>query len=177
MLPIHDIEDSLSLWIKERPALEARYGSPHREQLDQDLRTATFLTRRDETEEEPAGFHFAHTSLQEYFLAEYLLAAAREDRAELWQMQIPAKRRSISSARCWRWSATSGRFTICRHGRRDRNAPSTNSCSPMSRAPAARTRRRLSLRGLNLSGGDYERHRFADLDLAGAQFRGARRRG
>ncbi len=173
-LPIQDIEDSLSLWIKERPALEARYGTPHREQLDQDLRTATFLTRQDETEDEPDGFRFAHTSLQEYFLAEFLLAAARDDRAELWQMRVPSRetldflgqmlaleRDARALQNMSSWAAAPRRAVnelLLAYAERVRGAD----------APAP------SLRGLDLSGGDYERRRFAGLDLAGAQFRGAR---
>ena len=47
------------------------------EKLEEDFRTATFILRPD-TEE--TNFRFAHTSMQEYFVAEWLFAAAsRED--------------------------------------------------------------------------------------------------
>jgi len=173
-LPVEQIEDWLHLWLQERPALAARYARLHPEQLEEDLRTATFLSRQDETEEAPAGFRFAHTSLQEYFLAEYLLAAARDDRAELWRMRVPSREtldflgqmlalerdgRALGHISSWApgpWREVNELLLAYAERARASDAP----------AP--------SLRGLNLSGGDYERRRFADLDLAGAQFHGAR---
>lgn len=53
------------------------------------MRTATFLARRDEGEK--SAFRFAHTSLQEFFLATYLLAAVRENRPGRWAMRAPSR--------------------------------------------------------------------------------------
>ncbi|MFZ5635485.1 MAG: pentapeptide repeat-containing protein, partial [Pseudomonadota bacterium] len=66
--------------------------------LEEDLRTATFVVRQDaeagqrEGDDDPApeGFRFAHTSMQEYFLAVYLADAVCENRPEDWAMAIPS---------------------------------------------------------------------------------------
>ena len=54
--------------------------------LKKDLRTATFLVgggKRD--------FRFAHTSLQEFFLAAFLLRALRDDQPEQWDLPKPSR--------------------------------------------------------------------------------------
>lgn len=48
--------------------MQSAYGNINRETLKKDLRTATFIIREHEKE-----FCFAHTSLQEYFLARYII--------------------------------------------------------------------------------------------------------
>ena len=62
------VEDWLDRFIAARPEWESVYRGKDREILKEDLRTATFIVRPDEKK-----FRFAHTSLQEYFLAGYLL--------------------------------------------------------------------------------------------------------
>ena len=62
------IEDWFHSWLDDQPALRVRYKSLHPEQLEEDLRTATFLSRRDG--DTGSEFQFAHTSLQEFFLAD-----------------------------------------------------------------------------------------------------------
>ena len=68
------IRDELSLYPKN-PEL-----------LKEDLRTATFLVRQGENQ-----FRFAHSSLQEHFLAAYLKRALDEVQTERWQMAIPSR--------------------------------------------------------------------------------------
>ncbi|MCC7219501.1 MAG: pentapeptide repeat-containing protein, partial [Candidatus Contendobacter sp.] len=62
------VENWLDRFIAARPEWESVYRGTNREILKEDLRTATFIVRPDEKK-----FRFAHTSLQEYFLAGYLL--------------------------------------------------------------------------------------------------------
>ncbi len=88
LLPIERLEDWLHGWLADAPELRARYARLHPEQLEEDLRTATFLIRDDGA---GGGFRFAHTSLLEYFLAEYLLAALRADRPADWTLPIPSR--------------------------------------------------------------------------------------
>ena len=173
-LPATKLHKWLHLWLRESPERSAQYERVHHQTLEEDLRTATFLTRQDETEDEPGGFRFAHTSLQEYFLAEYLLAAAREDRAPLWQMPIPSRETLDFLGQM---------LALERDGRALQNMSSwapgpRRVVNELMLAYVERARGgdtpSPSLRGLNLSGGDYERHGFADLDLAGARFQGAR---
>ncbi len=86
-LSINEIENWFHLWIKDQPALAARYQKIGAEQLEEDLRTATFLSRRDGEEN---TFQFAHTSLQEFFLADFLLSAVSQDLPELWDIPVPS---------------------------------------------------------------------------------------
>ncbi|MDR1806886.1 MAG: tripartite tricarboxylate transporter permease, partial [Propionibacteriaceae bacterium] len=58
--------------------------------LNEALRNATFLSRVDKTANDGA-FRFAHTSLQEFFLSEYLLRALRDDAPERWAMRVPSR--------------------------------------------------------------------------------------
>ncbi|QIS14811.1 NACHT and WD40 repeat domain-containing protein [Nocardia arthritidis] len=64
-----DIEQWLVEFIKERRELAVHYGD-ETSIWKEDLRTATFLVRRGDDR-----FGFAHTSLREYFVAQYLLRA------------------------------------------------------------------------------------------------------
>ena len=66
-----------------------RYHAINVEQLEEDLRTATFLVRHDDGER--SVFRFAHTSLAEFFLADFLFRAAAENRSEDWAMPVPSR--------------------------------------------------------------------------------------
>ncbi len=57
------------------------------ELLAEDFRTATMVLRPDSSAE---NFRFAHTSLQEYFLARYLYRALAEGQPERWAMPLPS---------------------------------------------------------------------------------------
>ncbi|MGH8058204.1 MAG: pentapeptide repeat-containing protein, partial [Candidatus Entotheonellia bacterium] len=67
--------------------LRTRYEKAAPELLEEDFRTATFVLRPDDSQE---SFRFAHTSLQEYFLARYLLRALVENEPEKWEMPVPS---------------------------------------------------------------------------------------
>ena len=87
LLPVERIEDWFFGWLERRQELRSRYARLNSDQLEEDLRTATFLVRDDQG---GGGFRFAHTSLLEYFLAEYLLGAIRDDAPERWAMPRPS---------------------------------------------------------------------------------------
>ncbi len=87
LLPANRIEPWLHAWLDAEPDLRLRYQRLHPDQLEEDLRTATFLVRDDNA---GGSFRFAHTSLLEYFLAEYLLDAIRADAPERWVMPAPS---------------------------------------------------------------------------------------
>lgn len=78
-------------WLDKRLAtddvLRTRYDKIAPEILEEDFRTATFVLRPDHSERH---FRFAHTSLQEYFLARYLLRALAEQQPESWVMFLPS---------------------------------------------------------------------------------------
>lgn len=82
--------ERLSQWLKETvlkdSVLTALYGSAftdakRRDELLQDFRTATFIARWDGD-----TFRFAHTSLQEYFLAVHLISALEEAQLDEWNL-------------------------------------------------------------------------------------------
>ena len=79
------LEDWLDDFLHQSPALAAAYANKDRSLLKEDLRTATFVLRPD-TEE--SRFRFAHTSLQEYFLACHLARALKEKADAQWDMPM-----------------------------------------------------------------------------------------
>ena len=90
--PARDVETIFRRWIRGDEDLSDIYPSTltksDKDKLNEDLRTATFLARQDD--ERGSTFGFAHTSLQEYFLAHYLLdAIQRKDRSR-WAMRTPS---------------------------------------------------------------------------------------
>jgi uncharacterized protein YjbI with pentapeptide repeats len=78
-------------WLGKRWAqdevLRTRYAGTTPEILEEDFRTATFVLRPDNS---PESFRFAHTSLQEYFLARYLLRTLVDNAPEKWEMPFPS---------------------------------------------------------------------------------------
>jgi WD40 repeat protein/nucleoside phosphorylase/uncharacterized protein YjbI with pentapeptide repeats len=77
-------------WLVQNPDIGRRYARVSADQLEEDLRNSTFLVRRDGRSEADSGFRFAHTSLQEFFLAQYLADAAQADRPDDWAMSVPS---------------------------------------------------------------------------------------
>jgi WD40 repeat protein len=77
------LEDWLMGFLDARRAIAAHYEGVKRDLLKEDLRTATFLVREDRVGEDKGDqFRFAHTSLQEYFLACYLRRSL--ENPDLW---------------------------------------------------------------------------------------------
>lgn len=75
--------DSIDQWLVElltsKPEIKAHYPDNPIELLKEDLRTATFIVREGEDH-----FRFAHTSLQEFFLACHLKRALIEQAYNRW---------------------------------------------------------------------------------------------
>jgi WD40 repeat protein/nucleoside phosphorylase len=88
LLPAEKIESWFHTWMESEPDLRRRYATLHPDQLEEDLRTATFLSRQDG--EGGSVFRFAHTSLLEFFLADYLLLAVQNNAPERWDMARPS---------------------------------------------------------------------------------------
>ncbi len=80
------MDDWLVEFLEATPDVARHYRDKQLDVLKKDLRTATFLVRQGD-----AAFRFAHTSLQEFFLAAYLLRALREGRPERWEMDRPSR--------------------------------------------------------------------------------------
>ena len=85
VVPVTELEHWFNDWLEREPGIANRYQSLDRDKLEEDLRTATFIVRQD-GEEDSSGFRFAHTSLQEFFLAQHLFEAVRHDRREDWAL-------------------------------------------------------------------------------------------
>ncbi|HRD88727.1 MAG TPA: TIR domain-containing protein [Accumulibacter sp.] len=82
---VGELEQWLIDFLARRPDIAAHYEGKDRELLKEDLRTATFLVREGED-----SFRFAHTSLQEFFLAGYLLDALLDGTPESWALPMPS---------------------------------------------------------------------------------------
>lgn len=83
--PAGRVEQWLLEFLAENPRIKLHYEKEKDELLKEDLRTATFLVRDGKD-----GFRFAHTSLQEFFLASHLYRALFEKRFEAWQISQPS---------------------------------------------------------------------------------------
>jgi hypothetical protein len=89
---VADIDRWLVRFIRSDADLEARYRHTAPELWEADLRTATFIVRKDDD-----TFAFAHTSLREYFVARYLVSALllrESDATEAlarWVMPVPSQ--------------------------------------------------------------------------------------
>lgn len=86
--PWADVELWLETFYAARPVWQARYAKHDFELLLEDLRTATFIVR---PETSPEDFRFAHTSLQEYFLAAHLVRALKDKADERWDMPMVSR--------------------------------------------------------------------------------------
>ena len=82
--PAGEIETWLDGELRSDVRLNERYAGLYRgkarEILYEDLRTSAFVVRSDNE-----GFRFAHTSIQEYFLARYLFQTLRDGVADDWE--------------------------------------------------------------------------------------------
>ncbi|HYV47513.1 MAG TPA: TIR domain-containing protein [Myxococcaceae bacterium] len=79
------LEEWFDDYLNANPALAGAYANKDRAVLKEDLRTATFILRPD-TEQQ--RFRFAHTSLQEYFLASHLARALADGRDEAFDLPM-----------------------------------------------------------------------------------------
>jgi nucleoside phosphorylase len=89
MLSAEKIEDWLHAWLESEPTLKRRYAHVSPDQLEEDLRNSTFLARQDGRN--GSNFRFAHTSLLEFFLSQYLFTALEENAPERWQLPYPSE--------------------------------------------------------------------------------------
>lgn len=87
-LPASEIEDWFMGWLADNPKIAFRYQGISPDILEEDLRTATFLCREDD--EQGSRFRFSHTSLQEFFLASYMLQAINDNKPDAWAIAKPS---------------------------------------------------------------------------------------
>ncbi|NTW70545.1 MAG: TIR domain-containing protein, partial [Chlorobiaceae bacterium] len=79
-----ELEEWLDTWLYHHPVIKDAYSNMNRETLKKDLRTATFIIREEDQE-----FSFAHTSLQEYFLAGYIIDTLSSPERQYETLAIP----------------------------------------------------------------------------------------
>ncbi|AHF00060.1 hypothetical protein THITH_08235 [Thioalkalivibrio paradoxus ARh 1] len=91
LLPVARLESWFTRFLADEPDLKERYAGVDRDKLEEDLRTATFLVRQDGSGEDDGAFRFAHSSMHEFFLADYLFQALRADDPEAWAMPMPSR--------------------------------------------------------------------------------------
>ncbi len=84
-LSAEDLDGFLDQFLLDHPVITSAYQHKKREQLKEDLRTATFVVR-PEAGKGSGHFRFAHTSLQEFFLAGHLLRGLKEGRRGNWEL-------------------------------------------------------------------------------------------
>lgn len=77
-----ELDEWLDVFLYENPILAAAYQNSNRAVLKEDLRTATFVVRSND------HFSFAHTSLQEFFLAAYLQRALYSGTRDNWRLTV-----------------------------------------------------------------------------------------
>ena len=80
------LEKWLDRFLLQHPEIAGAYAGRDRAVLKEDLRTATFVVRPDDEQNQ---FRFAHTSLQEFFLASYLARALRDQQPDHWDLPRP----------------------------------------------------------------------------------------
>jgi uncharacterized protein YjbI with pentapeptide repeats/nucleoside phosphorylase len=83
-IPVDDLEKWLHDWLEVQPEIRRCCEKPVPSLLEEDLRNTTFLSRIDRTANN-SSYRFAHTSFQEFFLAEFLVDAIRKNEPQLWE--------------------------------------------------------------------------------------------
>jgi pentapeptide repeat protein/WD40 domain-containing protein len=196
---VGDVEQWLLEFLNARPDLELHSPARVPDLWKEDLRTATFLVRRDDD-----TFCFAHTSLREYFLARYLgraLELPPEQVRQRWQLPVPSPETLDFLGQWLAGHDTAGRArgtaALAAHipaGRTDAAAVLAFAYSLAaargdhpSHDPAGSHlagadltgwwidsgNRQLDLRGLSLTGADLTDAVLRDVDLSGADLDGA----
>jgi len=79
------LDEWFSKWLYDNPVIADEYKNESREKLKSDLRGATFMVRPNTN-----IFRFSHTSLQEFFLAQYLFKGFEDGVLDRFNMLIPS---------------------------------------------------------------------------------------
>ena len=181
--PAGEIEAWLDSELRGDPRLKERYADLYRgkarEILFEDLRTSTFVVRPGED-----GFRFAHTSIQEYFLARHLFQTLHDGDADAWEGLAPSPECLVFLAEiaCENASGTEKRRFFGELGKLLRHAyrPGVSEAAlrvaleAQRRGETSAPRGRYRLAGTKLVGWDIiRRDGDAPIDLSGSDFTGA----
>lgn len=190
--------DRLEEWFDEflyrNPAIASAYANKDRSLLKEDLRTATFVLRPDT---EAKHFRFAHTSLQEYFLASHLFRALADKADAEWGMPMVsletldflgqilatnatgvaiASLERILGGNCLPAACLAFKYWLeaIKHGHPELQPQQVNLAGADLdewHVKGHSKDRPLNLRGANLSGVQLNRARLEYVDLTGADLR------
>lgn len=175
-MPANDLHAWFHEFLDSETDLRRRYATLHPDQLEEDLRTATFLARQDDGE--GSAFRFAHTSLLEFFLAAYLFDAARRGEPAAWAVPVPSDETLDFLGQMFAEAGTAeatAALTVWRTAYRRQT-------SELLLAYALRARRKgwptPLLRGIDLTGAQLRSWQIGDdagapLDLTDAKLAGA----
>ena len=181
--PVTQVEEWLDAELRNDPRLKDIYADEYRGKarviLHEDLRTSTFVVRVDDD-----NFRFAHTSVQEYFLARYLFQTLSNGDAAAWEGIAPSRECLDFLADIACENARGGekkRFfdelgallrRPCRPGVSEVALKVT--LEAQRRGEPQAPRGRYQLEGATLSSWDIARRDGdAPIDLSGSDFRGA----
>ena len=195
--PWSKVESWLEEFYAARPVWQARYAAKcDFELLLEDLRTATFIVR---PETSPDHFRFAHTSLQEYFLACYLARALRDKNdaaldlpetsletldflgqllaSETHRAECLISLERIIGGECLRAACLAFQYWLeaIKHGHPEPQPRHVNLAGAISQdweIKGHSAQRPLNLRGANLRGIKLNRTRVQFVDATGADLTG-----
>jgi hypothetical protein len=205
-LPPDKLDTFLDRFLYEAPAIERGYLNKDRQVLLEDLRTACFVLREDTREgrsqDVRSAFRFAHTSLQEFFLAKWLVRALDEDRSAGWDLPTvsletfdfvgqllevepePMRRKWLGRLGEWMGREPLGTAELAfRYWLRGRERRWPVPVPKQVRLPGCDFEelrlcgegpgQPLDLRGANLAGAKFNRARLRDVEMSGADLRGS----
>jgi uncharacterized protein YjbI with pentapeptide repeats len=90
LIEAEQLETWFGRWLRADDDLRDRYKDLSRGKLEEDLRNPTCLSRQDGATENHSGFRFAHTLMQEFFVAQYLFDVLRSNEPQRWPMRQPS---------------------------------------------------------------------------------------
>ena len=177
-LPILALENWCLEWLGSRPDMKLRYdiGYQNVDQLLADIRNSTYLTRNHNAEEDGL-FRFSHTSLQEYFLAVYLLNALKDDRYADWDMPAPNDETMGFLAQLFAEEQdAAGLLAVMTRWARDERITANMNLLRYALFAKKRGYAAFSLRGANLAGAVLDDIQI-NVNMPGANFSDAQLRG
>jgi WD40 repeat protein/uncharacterized protein YjbI with pentapeptide repeats len=169
------LEQWLMDFLEANRRIAAHYEGKTRELLKEDLRTATFLVREETSDQ----FRFAHSSLQEYFLAHYLRRALESQDFSGWALRGVSPETLDFLGQSLVENPSAAAMQGLRTLRDEYHAGASEQAFLFSLIAHYRDYPRVSMAGFQMAGAelfgyDIGSPRFKKLDLSKVNFRGAR---
>jgi uncharacterized protein YjbI with pentapeptide repeats len=169
------LEQWLMDFLDANRRVASHYDGKAREILKEDLRTATFLVREETSDQ----FRFAHSSLQEYFLAQHLRRALEEADFEGWALRGVSRETLDFLGQSLLESPSSGAIQGLRKLHGQYHAGASEQAFRFSLIAHYKKYPHVPMAGFQLAGADFFGYEIGDqgcaqADLRGVNFRGAR---